>query len=161
MALAEDVEIGRSEKESSLGESTATMRKAVPWAFAYSLQCAHVTCNGAFHMQYLRRPASICPSSVMSSASLCAILMANSLSLLSCSTMAALWTCSSRSRANWISSSACKHTCTHTHTLNVTKKKCSCQNTDSARQPITVRPLLCAQAWLDHFIQRASLLIKL
>ncbi len=60
---------------------------------------------------HLRKLGSIWVSSWMSSASLWAILMANSLSLLSCSNMVCLWVSSSRSNASCISSSAWnKHT---------------------------------------------------
>lgn len=104
MALAEDEEIGRSVKESSLRE-TRKQEKAGYIHFAEVSRGQHSFCATR---QYLRRPASPWPSSVMSSASLWAILMANSRSRRSCSNMAARWACSSRSAAIWISSSACK-----------------------------------------------------
>lgn len=73
---------------------------------------------------YLRKLGSIWASSWMSSASLWAILMANSLSLLSCSNMACVWVSSSRSNASCISSSAWNNIHSHksiirTHNLNI------------------------------------------
>lgn len=72
---------------------------------------------------YLRKLGSIWASSWMSSASLWAILMANSLSLLSCSNMACVWVSSSWSNASCISSSAWNNIHSHksiirTHNLN-------------------------------------------
>lgn len=94
MALAEDEEIGRSEKDPSLGEeedekqgNKKERKKAVTQAcrgenvILTPMLLLHYTqrymCACASHLffflrvcLYLRRPASVCPSSVMSSASL-------------------------------------------------------------------------------------------